>query len=107
MFNSEWWDGHTPKHGIARPGEPGRYYPRYTYPNWREEWAAAWKRVTPVELVSTASQGPHAVLGVTADAPVEVIRAAYRALALKHHPDHGGTVEKMREINLAYAAICG
>ena len=47
----------------------------------------------------------HTTLGVRPDATREEIRSAYRALALKHHPDHGGSVERMREINLAYAAI--
>lgn len=59
----------------------------------------------PVERV--AGDGPHAVLGVRSDASSDEIRSAYRALALKHHPDHGGSVERMREINLAYAAIAG
>jgi DnaJ-domain-containing protein 1 len=54
-----------------------------------------------------ATQGPRAVLGVHLDATLQEIKSAYRALAMQHHPDHGGSVEKMREINLAYAAICG
>jgi len=54
-----------------------------------------------------ATQGPRAVLGVHLDATLQEIKSAYRALAMRHHPDHGGSVEKMREINLAYAAICG
>jgi|SRR5580692_4024284 DnaJ-domain-containing protein 1 len=56
---------------------------------------------------SVPSSGPHAVLGVRPGATREEIRSAYRALAHKFHPDHGGSVEKMREINLAYAAIVG
>jgi hypothetical protein len=51
--------------------------------------------------------GHYVTLGVTPDATREEIRSAYRALALKHHPDHGGSGERMREINLAYAAIVG
>lgn len=30
------------------------------------------------------------------------VRAAYRKLALVHHPDRGGDQEKMKEINEAY-----
>jgi DnaJ-domain-containing protein 1 len=52
------------------------------------------------------ASGPHAVLGIRPGATREEIRSAYRRLATLHHPDHGGSVEKMREINLAYAAIC-
>ena len=31
----------------------------------------------------------------------EIISAGYRALAQKHHPDHGGSTEAMQEINAA------
>lgn len=48
---------------------------------------------------------PYAVLFVTTNAPPEVIKAAYRALAQKHHPDHGGDPEKFREIDEAYKTL--
>lgn len=51
--------------------------------------------------------GYHATLYVLPNAPKEVIRAAYRALAAIHHPDVGGDSERMIEINHAYAALCG
>lgn len=48
-------------------------------------------------------------LHVTEDAPDEVIRAAYRALSLKHHPDTSGdrpqSKWKMQRINDAYAVL--
>jgi hypothetical protein len=47
---------------------------------------------------------PFAALYVLPTAPVEVVRAAYRALATIHHPDHGGDAEKMKVINAAYSA---
>jgi hypothetical protein len=50
---------------------------------------------------------PHATLFVTSDAPVEVIRAAYRALAQLHHPDVGGDSERMQAINVAYDDLVG
>ena len=43
----------------------------------------------------------YQVLQVTPDAEPEVIRAAYRALAQKHHPDAGGTQERMAALNHA------
>lgn len=49
--------------------------------------------------------GPYATLYVTADAPMEVIKAAYRALALLHHPDHGGDLQRMQEINAAFDKV--
>lgn len=45
------------------------------------------------------------ILGVQADAPEEVIKAAYKALSQKHHPDRGGSSEQMSRINEAYAKI--
>ena len=48
-------------------------------------------------------------LKVTEDAPQEVIRAAYRALSLKHHPDKTGgnprALYKMQALNEAYAVL--
>jgi DnaJ-class molecular chaperone len=48
-------------------------------------------------------------LHVTEDAPDEVIRASYRALSLKHHPDTAGDKPqskwKMQRINDSYAVL--
>lgn len=47
----------------------------------------------------------YAVLGVSPDAPDEVVKAAYKALARKHHTDLGGSEEKMKKINEAFEHI--
>ena len=47
---------------------------------------------------------PFAALYLLPSAPVEVVKAAYRALATIHHPDKGGDVATMQRINAAYAA---
>jgi hypothetical protein len=39
------------------------------------------------------------------NAPLEVVKAAYRALAMLHHPDRGGDIETMAKINSAYDKI--
>lgn len=31
----------------------------------------------------------------------QIIQAGYRVLAKQHHPDHGGDIEKMKEVNSA------
>ena len=55
---------------------------------------------------------PYSVLGVARNATDEQIKAAYRELARKYHPDNYGdnplsdlAAEKMKEINEAYDAI--
>ena len=48
---------------------------------------------------------PYAVLQVLPSAEPEVVNAAFKALALKYHPDHDATrraAEKMAELNRAY-----
>jgi hypothetical protein len=50
---------------------------------------------------------PYRVLGVAPGSPIEQVRARYREAALEHHPDRGGSVAKMAEINLAFERITG
>lgn len=51
----------------------------------------------------------YATLGVTPEAPPEVIKAAYRALAQKHHPDRNGSDrdanERTARINEAFRVL--
>jgi curved DNA-binding protein CbpA len=47
----------------------------------------------------------YKLLQVDCGADAEVIRAAYRILARKHHPDVGGSIEHMTEINRAYGVL--
>ena len=47
------------------------------------------------------------VLGVAPDAEPAVVRAAYRALAKRYHPDNGGDTETMRRLNDAWQAYAG
>ena len=54
----------------------------------------------PLELMQA-----YARLYLLPSAPKEVVRAAHRALAQIHHPDRGGNIEKMVEINLAFDRI--
>ena len=50
---------------------------------------------------------PYKELGLNPDAGPEVVRAAYRALARKHHPDNGAEpdAERMVRINRAYEIL--
>ncbi len=47
----------------------------------------------------------YEVLQIARAAEPEVVRAAFRALARKHHPDAGGSVAAMKAINDAWAVL--
>ena len=57
----------------------------------------------PQQVASTA----YATLYLLEGAPLEIVRAVYKALAVKHHPDKGGDVGVMSSINVAYKEILG
>ena len=47
----------------------------------------------------------YAVLGVDKDAPQVEIDRSYKRMASKHHPDRGGSEERMKLLNEAYAVL--
>jgi len=49
-----------------------------------------------------SSPTAYEILEVQPGASINVIKAAYRALCLKHHPDHGGDPKKFIEIKAAF-----
>ena len=51
------------------------------------------------------SKNYYEILFLTPQAPEELIKAAYKILSKSYHPDHGGTHEKMSELNLAYQEL--
>ena len=69
-----------------------------TGPGWKGE---PWQRV----IASHLNLEAYGLLGVRKDADDAVVRAAYRALAKKHHPDAGGDSEAMKRLNLAWEKI--
>ena len=48
---------------------------------------------------------PYQTLHLLPSAPPEVVKAAYRALAVLNHPDKGGETEVMQRINDAYKQL--
>ena len=50
-------------------------------------------------------QDPYRMLGVSKSDSPERIRERYRELAIANHPDRGGSVERMRQLNDAYERI--
>lgn len=59
----------------------------------------------PDEWQETDGEDPYKILGVQHDAPDEVVRAAHKAQARKHHTDLGGDRDTMARINAAFEAI--
>eukprot|EP00747_Dinoflagellata_sp_TGD_P112405 gnl/TRDRNA2_/TRDRNA2_171460_c0_seq1.p1 gnl/TRDRNA2_/TRDRNA2_171460_c0~~gnl/TRDRNA2_/TRDRNA2_171460_c0_seq1.p1 ORF type:complete len:377 (+),score=66.56 gnl/TRDRNA2_/TRDRNA2_171460_c0_seq1:50-1180(+) len=53
----------------------------------------------------SSNVGKYKVLGVARSASKEEIRSAYRALALRHHPDKGGNMEAFQSIQEAYDTL--
>jgi len=47
----------------------------------------------------------YQLLGVLPTASLPEIRAAYVALARRHHPDRGGSADRMKEINDAWTVL--
>ena len=60
---------------------------------------------TPPALQGAVTHTAWDILYLRPGAPQEVVRAAYRALAVIYHPDHGGNVQIMKEINLAFEEV--
>ena len=51
------------------------------------------------------TQDLYKTLQVDSEAEVDVIRAAYRVLAARHHPDVGGSAQQMSAINQAWNTL--
>lgn len=59
-------------------------------------------------MTSGPNFDPYSVLQVVPTAEQEVVHAAFKALALKYHPDHDQTrraADKMADLNRAYALL--
>jgi DnaJ-domain-containing protein 1 len=56
-------------------------------------------------LTSIDLQDPYQILGVSPRDSDETIRNRYRELALRLHPDRGGSNERMRIVNNAFERI--
>lgn len=78
---------------------------------WREQFRASSGGYGYSSQSSSGSSLPanvaqaYTTLYLLPGAPLSVIKAAYKALALEHHPDHGGSADKMKAINVAFELI--
>lgn len=55
--------------------------------------------------VPAETAAAYRALYLVPGAPPELIKAAYRILAKRVHPDAGGTTEQMQRVNAAYAEL--
>jgi hypothetical protein len=79
----------------SRPKEDGGFFSSFDQVKERlEQW-----------LTVLDGKDPYRTLGVAPSDSPERIRERYRELAVAHHPDRGGSIDRMREINDAYERI--
>ena len=79
---------------------------RYASVEWEGETAGEWDEPRP-RARRAEPRDAYAALHLLPDAPPELVKVAYRCLSLRHHPDRGGTHEKMVEINRAFETLGG
>jgi len=68
---------------------------------WFSEEAVAWQRPTRRPAPAPTLAPAYRTLYLVEGAPAELVEAARRVLAKRHHPDAGGDEETMRAINAA------
>lgn len=83
------------RHQQWRQSQSG--YQRQQDQQYRQQSSGQWQ-----PGASSGTRSDYAMLFVTDDAPPEVIKAAYKALAIKYHPDRGGDTVAMQAVNAAY-----
>lgn len=82
-----------------------RFYTRVDWSTLPGEWQMLIAGAQPVVELTPPMENPYAILYVTEDAPLEVVKAAYKALVSIHHPDAGGSEEAMCKLNEAFSTI--
>lgn len=92
-------------HDVETPAEA---YDRGYRAGWNAGWNTGQEDAEPAaEAAPRGVTEAHRRLWVLPGAPVEVVKAVYRALASRAHPDVGGSHEGMVALNAAYEALLG
>jgi DNA-binding transcriptional regulator YiaG len=79
---------------------------RAAVPPWAAALAVILEQHSPEAITMLTEETVfawHETLGVTPNAEPDAIRLAMRRLALRYHPDQGGSEAQMTRINAAYA----
>ena len=80
---------------------------RAAVPPWAALLAVVLQQSTPEMVLISADETSfswHEVLGVAPTADLPAIRRAMTKLALRYHPDRGGSPDPMSRVNAAYEA---
>lgn len=60
-----------------------------------------------LKLANMSAEEAYSILGISSGASIDDIKSAYKAMALRSHPDRGGSEELMSKINQAYDLLKG
>ena len=81
----------------------------YGHVDWSElptTWQMMAAGATPPNVeIPPLNDSPYQQLYLVNDAPLEVVRSAYKTLVKMYHPDVGGDLDKIQQINVAYEEI--
>ena len=81
-------------------GEPG------SPQQWRQAFDEVWRYASGVDTSDVKiGESPYAVLGLPNSASFDEVKASFKKLVLKHHPDHGGDNETCRRVIAAFKQI--
>lgn len=96
-------DGRTQHHRSGTMPQGTEWW-RILFPNGVPAGGGARVHVDPeAQQLAAARARARVVMGFAASEPItqDKVRARHRELAKRHHPDRGGKVEKMQEVNVA------
>lgn len=96
------------KHNVwTDPSPYGTYKGERGNPRqWRAGFEEVWGYAKSVDVGDVKVEGsPYSVLGLDPTATFDEVKAAFRKLVLRHHPDHGGDKETCRRVIAAFKQI--
>jgi len=93
----------------TRKSPYGKYKgPRGNPSTWRALFEdMLFSRDRALGVLKDCPQSPRDILGVSLEATMDEVKAAWRRLVLKHHPDHGGDRREFEKVMAAYSLLVG
>lgn len=72
---------------------------------WESHWGEKRQKADTYPSAIRTRDDAFIALHLRPSAPPEVVKAAYKAMSLLHHPDRGGSTSTMQLINVAYETL--